>query len=312
MKGDGMFLLLPMLVLVAPHAAQRPIAVAMVLEVSDEAACRRAQKPDEKAALEEAHLLYPGDRIEVRRGTVLVIYLGAEHYERAAAGAEFTVTEKGGAPAQQVQKLPAKPTAANLEYLRELARNSRGAVAVFRSDPDKDPPAVQPIHASRVLTTRPRLAWPAVPQAARYEVRLFDLNNDRPIWKTESAKNFLAEPKEDLPIGMTRIWRVTALDQEGKLVGTLESRFTVASQEEIDGVADLRKLSASREPRDWLLAALAYESLGAANEALATYQQLAEAQPKPTYWAALAHYYARAGLKDKAEEARKKLKEMRK
>src|SRR5262249_47743527 len=163
--------------------------------------------------------------------------------ERVRAGKEITLGAQGGQPAEHVEKLARKMSDAQMDRLRELGRNSRGGVTVFRSEGAKQPPAVRPIPGSTVLIRRPTLSWNAVPSAARYEVRLFSLSSDKPLWKSETTETRLPYPDKqpDLPAGVTRLWRVAALDRDGKLLMTLESRFTVAPEEELKGLDAINK-----------------------------------------------------------------------
>ena len=304
-----MYLLCLALVLVADAPKSKPVA--MVLEVAGEATLRRGDAPAEP--LRDMDLLRPGDRLEATKGHVRIVIVDDGHFERLQTGKIVTMGDKGCTPADAVERATGKLADADLRRLRGLVKSSRGGVGVLRDLDTPTVPAVTPLLGSTILTQRPTFAWPALKGAARYDVRLFsgEGKERQREWKQTAVspepRLSYPESEKELPLGVTRFWQVTGLDAEGKFVATIEYRFSVAAEAELARQPALRKLAESADPNDWLLAAASYEEFAAYGEALPLYQKLAGKRPEQAnYQVALMHYYGRAGLFDKAEEARLK------
>jgi hypothetical protein len=301
---------MPLLLSCLLALAVGPLAepVAMVLRAGPGATLRRgtAARP-----LRDMDLLLPGDRLDGGKGGASLVVLSDGHFEQLLPGRSATLGKGGCAPPDAVKVQKRKLSAVNLKRLTNLARlaqKGRGAVGIIRDREPDAPARVVPIHQSVVLSRRPALAWPAVPGAVGYDVRLYvgSAADRRLVWKASPKEPRLSYPaKSDLAFGDRCYWEVTArLPGDGEKV-VVRSEFLVLASTSHERLAEVRRLAAGEGPDDWLLAAAAYEAYGALDEALALYEKLARARPEQAnYRRALAYYYARAGLTEKAEAAR--------
>jgi hypothetical protein len=299
-------------ILFLPGQTMEPVA--MVLTAKGTATFERAkEKPRRLGAMA---LLRPGDRLNIAPSDeVTLVFLQDGHRERLKARA--TVEAKGCQPAEAVQrgegpKLPP----ANLESLRGLANSSRGAVGVLRGDPPPKPQLVAPLYGATVQTDRPALTWPDV-KAEAYLVQLFsgaDGKDKRLLWKTIVKETRLSYPEKEKPLELGRKyqWRVIPLKGDDASADPIvDSKFLVLTKYEIDLLANLKPLLASKVPADLLLAAVSYEAHGVYDEALRLYERLADSSPnEANFQIALASYYNRAGRKDLAERARERAKKL--
>jgi hypothetical protein len=295
--------------------ADPPPPVAMVLaapkgEVTLE---RDGTKP---RRLRATDLLRPGDRLRAATGaSALLIFLDEGRYERLKPNAQATVGDKGCTPADAVEPVAGrKLPPAQLEGLRDLARSSRGAVAVVRGRPPATPQAVTPLYDATVLTDRPALTWRPADKADSYQVQMWSGDGQRLIWreKTTAARLDYPPKQAGLKPGTQYRWRVTVRRGEDEDPTPLvDSKFATAGKEEAEELAAVKPLAASAEEADLLLAAVTYQAYGAYGEALALYEKLAAKEPEePSFQLALASYYERAGRADQAEAARAKAKKL--
>lgn len=292
-----------------PRTRARPKPVAMVLEAGPGATLRRADTS--ARPLGDMDLLLPGDRLEAGKESVTLVVLADGYSEQLAPGKSVTVGERGCMPAEAVERHPGRLSPANLRVLRRLANSNRGGVGVIRGTDDAAIPPVSPLFGSTVLNRRPTLSWPTIPDASGYEVRLYSgQGRDRKLeWQATTVKHVLPYPEKqpDLPPGVVRHWEVTAQMRNGEPREVWKSRFSVAAQAEARALERLKPLAEGKDPAGWLLAALTYGAYGAYDEALPLYERLARDRPgQASYQAALASYYDRAGLRDRAEQARKR------
>jgi hypothetical protein len=288
--------------------------VAMVLTTKGEVTLERDESKPRR--LRRTELLRPGDRLGAAAdaGAVL-IFLEEGHYERLKPKARATVGDKGCTPAEAVEPIEGKKLPpAQLESLRDLARSSRGAVAVLRGRPPATPQAVTPLYDATVLTTRPTLTWQPGEKVESYQVQVWSGDGQRRIWRaTTTAERLEYPPKEPaLKPGTKYLWRVTARGAKDEDLGQLvDSKFSTAGKEEVEELAALKPLAASADEADLLLAALTYQAYGVYGEALALYEKLAAKQPdEPSFQLALASYYGRAGRTKEAAAAREMAKKL--
>jgi hypothetical protein len=295
-------------------SAEPAIPVAMVLNMKGQVTLEGAESKPRR--LRRTDLLRPGDRLNAAAdaGAVL-IFLDEGRYERLKSNTRATVGDKGCTPAEAVESVAGKKLPpAQLESLRDLARSSRGAVAVVRGRPPATPQVVTPLYDATVLTERPALTWRAADKADSYQVQLWSGDAQRLIWReTTTATRLDYPPKRPaLKPGTQYRWRVTVRrgeDEDPKPV--VESKFATAGKEEVDELAALKPLAASADEADLLLAAVTYQAYGVYGEALALYEKLAEKQPnEPNFQLALASYYERAGRQEEAKAARDKAKKL--
>jgi hypothetical protein len=61
--------------------------------------------------------------------------------------------------------------------------------------------------------------WRAVPGAARYQVRLMEVDG-REVWSGETADTSIAAPTTPIAPGTTLLWEVRAMDGSGKVIAT--------------------------------------------------------------------------------------------
>jgi hypothetical protein len=294
-------------------AAEPALPVAMVLDVAGKATLQRSDGPAQ--VLQTMDLLRPGDRLKVADGAVRLVLLNDGHGERLPAKAEVTVGDQGCQPAEAVERLPRKLSAAQLKRLRGLAQSNRAGVGVLRSPESDAVPAVTPLFGSMVVSERPTLTWPAVSGATGYEVRLVSGQGkeERLEWKATTTESRLRYPdgQPPLPAGVVRYWEVRAQLPGGKEQVAVRSKFNLATETERASLRKLERLVDSSDAADWLLAAASYEAYFAYDEALRLYEKLAQRHPEAAHvHTALASYYARAGQKEKSEASRQRAKQL--
>jgi hypothetical protein len=305
------------LVLLLP-AAEPPPAVGLVLATRGSVSRERGDaRPRRLGAGDHLRL---GDRLRAGEdGEATLLFLGDGHQERLKPKAQATVGEKGCTPVGSVEPLEGKKLPpAQLEGLRGLARSGRDAVGEPRGEQPDDPPPVRPMYGSMVLSDRPALSWPAVEGAESYPVRVLrgrEGEDERKLllWKAGAKKPRLAYPEKEKPLdrGLKYRWQVLARTEDGKDEKVVDSIFLVATKGEVAELEKLKPLATSEDPAELLLAAAGYEALLVQDEALAVYEKLAAKVPdEPNFQLALAAYYERAGLTEKAAKARRRAREL--
>ena len=302
------FLLCPALI------APPPAPIAMVLEVSGEVSFQRDKI--EPRPVHAMRMLFSGDRLKsAKNGAVLVVFRDADRRERLGANVEATIDAAGFHPAGTVEKLPEEQRAAIGNGLKTLALGERGAVKLFRTGPEGEPPAVTPIFESRELSDRPGVSWPEAAHAKGYRVQMSIAGSGAPLWNEKSPTASLKYPemKAALRRGRSHEWSVYAEigDDPPRLVA--KSVFAVASEDELDELKPLRTLIDAKGPRsgELLMAALGYHAVGVYGEALVLFERLCELNPdNGEFHAARAEYYERAGRTKEAKSAWKRAQEL--
>jgi tetratricopeptide (TPR) repeat protein len=198
-----------------------------------------------------------------------------------------------------------------------MVRSGRGAVGVPRGDPPREAQVVTPMFGAVVLGVRPELSWPAAAGVDGYRVQLLSGSegaDERTLWRQMTKEPRLPYPEKEKPLaaGVKYRWRVTAVrdgDVEQPVVA--EGKFFTPTEEESAELARIKPLAERKEPAELLLAATTYEAHGVYGEALALYERLAGlAKDEPNFRVALANYYERAGLKEKARQARQEARKL--
>jgi hypothetical protein len=299
--------------LAAPSAGPAPKGVAMVLSAAGPVTVRRDK---EETRLGPGHLVAAGDRLRTGDGaTALLLFLGDGHRERLTAGKTVVVQAKGCDPPGERVAGP-RLTPGQLQGLQELGRSGRGAVGVPRGDPSSKPQPVYPLFGARVLSGRPELTWAAADGADSYLVEMFngaEGEDKELLWTATTKQTRLGYPagQKALEGGFLYRWRVTPTRAGRKGKATVLSEFfvmTSTDRKRLEGVDELVKGGAAA---DLLLAAALYEAHGAYGEALRTYERLAKLLPRePRVQLALANYYERAGLPERAATARRLAKQL--
>lgn len=303
-----MTLVLLLTLLPANTAPPRPVA--MVVTCQGAVTLRHATKEQPLGAMD---LLRPDDRLIMAGGEVLLVFLLDGHCERLAAKGEVIVTGKGCRPEKAIKREEKiKLTPAHLETLRDLAESDRAAVGVLRGDAPRSPPVVVPMFGATLLTDRPKLSWPPTPGAEGYRLELFSGDGQRSLWKTTTKTPFVTyNGKSPLRQGGKYLWRVSAVKGEDKLETVVDSKFQIATAEEIEKLKALPPLLKDGKTPELLLAAVTYEAHGVYDDALCLYKQLADLQPQEAnYLLALGNYYERAGWLDLARTTREQAKEL--
>jgi hypothetical protein len=273
-----------------------------------------AQGRGGKRRVEAGDYLLPGETVSAGAGAeALLVFLLKGERRRLEAGGRAVLTRDGCDPPDGLKKLgkailPRK----NLTRVREVEVREGGGVGVVRGG---EPPAearVTPLYGTFVAATRPSFAWPPVDKAEGYVVELKDGGGKG--WKATTKEAKLNYPAREKPLafGQKYLWSVKAKLPGGdeKLVVD-ESNFKVLLEGEDAELGPVRKLAASDDPQDLLLAAAAYEGYGLLDDALKTFEKLAQKQPKVArYQWALARYYRHAGRPDKAKEAEERARKL--
>jgi hypothetical protein len=264
-------------------------------------------------------LLRPGDRLNPENGASAVLYfLKDGHRERLKENTQASVREGGLLPAEAGERIDGpKLKADNLDSLRELTRsNSRGAIGVLRGDDDVPPQVVQPLYGTTLLTDRPDFSWLPAKKADAYFVELLsgaEGPGQRVLWKktTKTPRLLYPENEKPLQLGLLYRWRVSPVIGEDRGEPIVASKFTVLTKGEVEALAWLDRLSASKSPEDWVTAAALYEAHGAISHALPLYERLAQRFPgEAAYQMALARYYQRAGRPELARKAKDQAKKL--
>jgi tetratricopeptide (TPR) repeat protein len=288
-----------------PPADGEQASVAMVLEAAGGAQVKPSQGEDKRAA--PMMVLFPGDRLVVPEGgRVIIIIFKDKHRERLSGKREAVVRASGCEPAKAVESLPAVEKKLVSSGLNNLKVSSRGAFQLFRSEAGKDPPYVTPIPETAVVSDRPSFSWQPDGKATKYHVEVLRVGSSQVVWSVTTDKPKLTYPKGEpaLRRGRAHEWRVLAEIGTDPVRKLFQSTFTVASEEIERELSELKELAESKRPSDRLLAALAYQSAGAFEEALQIFERLSAQEPKePEFLAARAEFYERAGRRDEARKA---------
>jgi hypothetical protein len=299
-------------------------SVAMV--VSMEAAVTMTARDGSKKSLRCAQMLVEGDRLTIpARGKLMLLIHKDKHREVIEASSEVTVTlsPDGCMPATAVRRLEPVYGPSEVEYQKvgRLAGSGKAAGTTFRDKKlPAEPPAVTPLFGSVVLTPKPTLSWKSVPEVTGYEVRLYRgrldslAPRDVPLWTARTSQTTLPYPPQQAPLelGSPYCWLVVV--EGGAMAGKTiwRSQFTLWNKYQVEELEAAKRLAASSDSADLLLAALTYQEHHAYDEALKLFQRLAALRPEePFFQAALADYYARAGRPQDADKALLRAKELK-
>lgn len=298
-------LLLATLVLLPPPGAA---PVGIVLTVQGAASLERGNEKGRPVAA--AELLYAADRLRTAQGAeARLVFFHDGHRERLKPGSRATVSAKGCTPAEAVEPLPSKkPSAANLESLRGLARSERAAVRVAYMRMLKSP-----LEGSRVLTLTPKFSWIPAARGASYQVELRTGDGKATLWRATTQGWILPYPEQQKPLeyGESYRWRVTVRLPAGGAKEVVGGRFQVATEAEGEELALVQPLATSKDSRHLLFAAATYDAYGVFDEALDLFDRLAHTYPEEAHFQrALAAYYERAGDKATARRARERARQL--
>jgi hypothetical protein len=291
--------------------APEPTPAAMILDTKGEVTRTAGGQTKHVAVMS---ILQTGDVLKTAAGAeAVIVILSDGHRERLKAVSQITLGENGGAPAEAVvREEKAKVSKAHLDSLRTLAKSGMAAGGMFR-DPGADRPSpISPLVGTTVLPDRPHFAWPSAAGATSYIVELRSGDDKRQIWQVTTKENKLSYPENQKELERGRIYRWQVTAQKGDDAAIIATgRFNTATAEGAADLAALEQLAKSDDPAAVLLAALGYEASGVIEQAIAAYEKLAAARPNEIrYHAALARYYERAGLPDKAKAAKDRVKEL--
>jgi hypothetical protein len=281
--------------------------MAMVLAAEGEVSFIRPSGETRTARVMD--ILFEGDKLAVGNGKRLQIVL--LHDGRRATikpGFQVVIRNRSWEPVDgaDVEEPPERARQAVVAGLKELSRNHGASTIELRGDSGTFP-AIVPLADTCVLSNRPKFHWPAVAGAQRYEIVLWRSASKEIVFRRESNTNHLDFPEQVASLARDRRynWSCSAWVGEVQSVQNWNGNFLVASEADQAELKSLEPLSNSSEPSDWLLAAAAYESFQAHEEALALFDRLVEALPKTgSLHAARAWYLQRAGRITEAERAR--------
>jgi len=195
-------------------------------------------------------------------------------------------------------------------WIAELPPMTAAGVTVARSGPPQPRPRLGPIVDSKVTASRPVFSWPLLSRATHYKLTLY-LGPD-PIWSATTTRTTLPyDSKRDLRPGFEYHWDVVAALDDGKTGERYEGRFSIATAAEQAEAAELKKLAASSEISLLALAAMRYQQIGLATEAIELYEQLAKLAPNEAqFYADLSELYRNAGREEDACRAHTKAEEL--
>jgi hypothetical protein len=295
------FLLLAGLVVADPE----PTPVAMILEMNGGVRVKPGQGDERRAS--PMQVLFRGDRVITGdEGQIVIVLFKDKRRERVGAKREVTIRAEGCHPEGTTEKLPAIEKKPVINGLDNLKVSPRGAFQLFRSEPAAEPPQVNPIPGTTVLSDRPSLVWLPHVKAAMYQLEVTVAGSGRRVWTARAKEAKLAYPKGEpsLRRGRKYEWRVVAEVAPDSVQEIVKSAFTVASEDGVRELSGLKELAMSKQPSDLLLAALAYQSAGVFEEALGLFEKLSALRPaEPEYLAARAEFYERAGRGEDAKKA---------
>lgn len=263
--------------------------------------------------VEAGDYLLPGETVSAAPAAeALLVFLVKGERRRLKPGGRMTLTRDDGTPADAAERLgPARLPRKNLTKVREVEIREGGGVGVVRGGRPTTEARIAPLYGTFVAADRLIFTWPAVDKAQRYILGFSDGSRS---WKVSIKQNRLdyAAKGKRFSSGQKYVWTVKALLPGGDEKPVVEeSKFVVLSEEERQELAAVRKLAASDEPADLLVAAAACEGYGVLDEALTIFEKLARLQPKVARWQlALARYYRHAGRPDKAKEAQEMAKKL--
>ncbi len=271
------------------------LVAAMLLAGAGDAPAAMALKAGDGATVQEgaaaARPLRDGDMVPAGaavtagKGDVLLFLRGNGTAWQIKAGEKAVVGEARCTPAA-VQLKRRGVSAAQLESIGKLM-GERGGVGSLRRGPPggKAGAGIWPLHTSNVATLRPSFRWEAVDGADFYEVRFYsgEEGGFHKEWFARTTKPALTFPEKAAALshGLTRNWEVW-VKKKGKEAlepVVLSAWFGVLEEGPMKDAAAVKELADGKETADWLLAGVAYESLGLYGEALEQYLKVDKARP---------------------------------
>ncbi len=272
----------------------RPKPAAMILDLKGKVEIRPASGTPAVAKLGD--LIYPGERLAVPAdGAATLAILSAGAQEVIRPGSEAIVGLRGCDPPEAIGRRieRRKALASTMKGLTPAPDDARKAAAVFRSK-GESAPAVVPISGSTVASDRPALAWPAAEGVKSYRVRLIVQGSERVVWNVETK-----EPRADFPADKPALqrgnlyrWEVTDAGFRPVVAG----EFSVATDSDLQELAEAKAAAQGDNRADRLAAALAYRGLGAYAESIEVLERLSADSPgEPLYRAMLTDLRGLAG-----------------
>jgi hypothetical protein len=245
--------------LLAPGAfAQDAPYSAIVLDISGKATATRqgTQRP-----LELGALLYPREVVETAPGASLTVnYLESGDEEQWPGEMKFTVGQARSDPLHpRVKRMNRKVALPSLNYpsggttLMNLPEEGPpGGLKLRGRPPDKEPkdlspgppPAAAPsairvkcLANSATLENRPPFSWNAVSGADLYQVILYPLGQNQPLWQQALKETEMTYPQKEPPLGPGRnyLWEVEAR-KGGKVIARQRSCFSLLGEKEAAGL----------------------------------------------------------------------------
>ena len=260
-----------------------------------------------KHRVEAGDYLLPGETVSAAADAeALLVFLVKGERRRLKPGGRLTLTATAATLLTPPRSSAPPNCRARTSPRSARSRSVRAAALVWvRGGRPTTEARIAPLYGSFITTGRPTLTWPSLDKAESYLVNFSDGGRS---WKVSTKATRLDYPAKEKPLapGQKYVWSVKALLPGGDEKAVVEeSKFVVLSEDERRELEAVRKLAASDDPADLLLAAATYEGYGVLYEALAVFEKLARLQPKVARWQlALARYYRHAGRPDQAKEAR--------
>jgi hypothetical protein len=283
----------------APPADSPPPVAAVVLAVAGQATIETPSNQPRPARVLAP--VFEGDAVATAAGGQVTLgLLEAGQWVLLPEGKSVVVSADGCRPAGNisVQSPPdglSPQRWASLAAARLAPPDTRSA---FReTDEDLLPPAVLPIHRSRISSLRPAFRWPAVEKAPKYRFELVS-SFGYPLLMTDAPSNELAYPSQqpDLKPGRTYRWRATVVLEGDRPGPSIQATFYTGSKYDEQDLAAVRPWFSSRDPARLLLAAMECEALHYYAEALDIYGTLCQRCPgEPHLQAAEARLWRYAG-----------------
>ena len=266
----------------------------------------KVQRPAKKDWVKASVMLSLADGSQVKVGpnsqAVVVLYGNGARYEIApgsVAQLSATACKNIAGPAPKAMSVLPIRQAQILKDSR--VAGGRAASTVLRSGTNHL--ELQSLSNTAVLESRPTFRWRSVEGAAAYKVKLWD-ENDQQIWQGESATSTLSYPADApaLKPGIEYLWAVTTNVNDTRYKG--EGVFRLLADEKSKEVKnELAPLQgAENDAVTGVTRAEIYASYSLWDDAIAAYQQLAQAFPDASnIHKALANLLAEQG---RAEESR--------
>lgn len=223
-----------------------------------------------------------------KNSEITVVYYSDGHGENYSSNSAFKILSTGGKVIKGKKPQKSKYSKRSFKIARRRGKDfhakgeSINAVLVGRDKP------VIFVNLSKVkiITLNPTIMWKKINEAKEYEICLKDMNKNKEIWRSKTAKTEVTYPSDapQLEYGGRYKWVIKAkhgLD----IVGEGATGFRVLSEEKVKDIEKVKnklKEEISKNPENTtprVILAMLYESYDLLNEAAGQYREILKIAP---------------------------------